>query len=497
MIDAGSSPRGLPRRGALAAETVHPASPERQTGKIRKPMLYTEALDYLYSLANFERVPMPAYSPEVLNLDRTRRLLAALGNPHERYKIIHVAGTKGKGSTCAMFAACLSQLGFKTGLYTSPHLSSLRERLQINGELIAPEVVGILADKVKTAAETVSGITTFEALTVMALVYFAQEAVDWAVVEVGLGGRLDPTNVVLPRASVITSISYDHTHLLGKTLADIAGEKGGIIKDGVPVISQSQAPEAMAVIERIAHERNSPLTVVGRHWRWTAGTVSLVKQSFEIKKVAQVRSKERPFVNDLEGWYEITLLGKHQIENAATVIAAFDVLRDDLQTARPEKTFGPRSVRDGLWQAKWPGRFEVLRADPPIIADGAHNVDSVNKLAQTLVEVFPGRRWTFIFGTLKDKDAEGMIKALNGRSARWILSQVADNPRAIPAEQLLALAQARGAKAVALPNLTDALDAVSGGDDPVCICGSVAFVGEARVKWAQRMGGVLPVVDAV
>ena len=460
-------------------------------------MLYTEALDYLYSLANYERVPMPSYSAETLNLDRVRRLLAALDNPHERYKIIHVAGTKGKGSTCAMLAACLTQFGFKTGLYTSPHLNSLRERMQINGELIAPEVVGVLADKVKAAAEQIEGITTFEALTAMGFLHFAREEVEWAVIEVGLGGRLDPTNVVVPQASVITSISYDHTQLLGKTLAEIAAEKCGIIKDSVPIISQSQPGEVLAVIERIAHERNAPLAVVGRHWRWTAGPMMLEKQSFEIKKVAQVRSKNKPFVNDLEGWYDITLLGKHQIENAATVITTFDALRmrDELQTASGEQALTPLGLHEGLWKAKWPGRFEILRAEPPVIADGAHNIDSVNKLAQTLVEVFPGKRWTFIFGTLKDKDAEGMIKALNGRAARWIMSQVADNPRATPAEQLLALAQARGAKAVALPNLADALDAVINGDDPVCICGSLAFVGEARLKWALRNGSVMPVVD--
>ncbi len=167
----------------------------------------------------------------------------------------------------------------------------------------------------------------------------------------------------------------------------LRAEKCGIIKEGVPVISQSQSGEALAVIERIAHERSAPLMIVGRHWRWNAGPISLVKQSFEIKKVAQVRSKDRPFVNDLEGWYEITLLGKHQIENAATVISTFDVLRDSLQTNA--KDFGPRTMRDGLWLAKWPGRFEILRADPPIILDGAHNLDSANKLGQTLVEVFP------------------------------------------------------------------------------------------------------------
>lgn len=457
-------------------------------------MRYAEALEYLYALANYERVPIGAYAPEFLNLDRVRDLLSRLGNPQERYKTVHVAGTKGKGSTSAMLASCLRQLGLKVGLYTSPHLSSFRERIRINGELIPPETVGSLADKVREAAEGIPNVTTFEATTALGFLHFSREDVDWAVIEVGLGGRLDATNVITPEVSVITSISYDHQHLLGNTLSSIATEKAGIIKPGVPVVSQSQPAAAMAVIEQTAHERNASLTIVGRHWRWTPGPLSQIKQSFEIKKVSLIRSKERPFVNDLEGWYEIPLLGKHQIENAATVIAVIDVIRDALQ-ASGAHDFGARAVRDGLRLTTWPGRFEILRADPPVIADGAHNVDSVNKLAATLAEVFPGRRWVFIFGTLKDKDAEGMIKALNPRATRWIFSQQADSPRAVPAEQLLEIARARNVRAIALPNLTDALDAILASDEAVCITGSVAFVGEARVKWALRTGTELPPVD--
>ncbi|MCS6848731.1 MAG: folylpolyglutamate synthase/dihydrofolate synthase family protein [Anaerolineae bacterium] len=468
----------------------------RRAWRYADAMLYTEALDYLYSLANYERIPIGAYTPETLNLDRMRNVLARLGNPQERYRTIHVAGTKGKGSTCALMASCLKQLGLKVGLYTSPHLSSFRERIQVNGSLIAPEEVGVLAQKVKEAAEEVPGLTTFEAITAMGFLHFSRQDVDWAVIEVGLGGRLDATNVITPQAAVITSISYDHQHILGNTLSEIATEKAGIIKPGVPVISQAQPAAAMAVIERVAQERGAPLTVIGRHWRWTPGPFSLVKQSFEIKKVSLIRSNEKPFVNDLEGWYEIALLGKHQIENAATVIATVDVIRDAL-LATGAHDFGARAVRDGLRLATWPGRFEILRADPPVVADGAHNLDSANKLAATLAEVFPGRRWTFIFGTLRDKDAEGMIKALNPRATRWIFSQQSGSPRAVPAEHLLAIAaQANIVRVVALPDLADALDIAVKSDEPVCIFGSVAFVGEARVKWAQLTGAeTLPACD--
>ncbi len=457
-------------------------------------MLYREALSYLYSLTNYERVPIGASTYETLKVDRMQRLLDALGNPHEKYRIVHVAGTKGKGSTCAMLASCLQRLVPKVGLYTSPHLSSFRERIQVNRELISERDVAELALDVRSVAEQMPGVTTFEAATAMALLHFARQAVDWVVLEVGLGGRLDATNVVLPKASVITSISYDHQHILGNTLQEIAAEKAGIIKFGVPVVSQSQLPEAMAVIEQAARERRAPLTVVGRHWRWSPGTVSLVKQSFEVKKVSQVRTDEHPFVNSLEGWYEIPCLGRHQIENATTAIAVLDVLRDEIVETRGQQ-FGPRLVRDGLWSVQWPGRFEILRADPPLVVDGAHNLDSARKLAATLVEVFGGRRWVFVFGTLRDKDAAGMIAELSPRAAQWILSQPADNPRAFPAADLLDLALARGVRAEVMPNLAEAMRVALQSNLPVCVFGSVAFVGEARLHWAHYTGAPLPPTD--
>jgi dihydrofolate synthase/folylpolyglutamate synthase len=176
------------------------------------------------------------------------------------------------------------------------------------------------------------------------------------------------------------------------------------------------------------------------------------------------------------------------------VVAAIDVLRESL-LASGAVNLGALAVRDGLRLTVWPGRFEVLRADPPVVADGAHNLDSVNKLGATLAELFPGRRWTFIFGTLKDKDAEGMLQALNPRASRWILSQSSDNPRGMPAEALLSLAQAKGIRAVALPRLADAIDGIVASEEPVCIFGSVAFVGEARMKWAMRTGAALPPAD--
>jgi dihydrofolate synthase / folylpolyglutamate synthase len=458
-------------------------------------MLYNDALAFLYGLTNYE-LSQPDNVNAALKLERMVKLLAALGDPHKNYRIIHVAGTKGKGSTCAMLESCLRAMGLRTGLFISPHLSSFRERMRVNGELMPVEVVGILTDKVKAAMEDIPGITTFEAITAMALLHFARENCEWVVLEVGLGGRLDSTNVVTPAASVITSISYDHMQWLGSTLTEIAGEKAGIIKQGVPVISHQQVPEAAAVIERVAHEKGAQLTIVGRHWRWTPGAQSLQKQDFEIKQVSLIRSKDRPFVNDLEGRYEIGLLGKHQIENASTVIATLDALRVPLIESGA-KDFGAKTVRDGLRDAVWAGRFEILRVDPPLIIDGAHNVDSVNKLAITLVEMFPGKRWTFIFGGYRDKAIEGMIKALNPRSNRWIFTRVKDNPRAMSPDELLAVAKSVNARS---PQTTatvgDALAQINDGNEAVCVCGSIALTGEARVQWALQHGQIPPPSDA-
>jgi dihydrofolate synthase/folylpolyglutamate synthase len=446
-------------------------------------MTYQEALAYLYSLTNYERVSLGSatYTPESLNLERMRDLLAALGNPHERYKTIHIAGTKGKGSTAAMLTSCLRQLGLHVGLYTSPHLSTFRERVQVDGALISREDVTALAARIQALAANIPGITTFEAATALGFTYFAQQNVDWAVVEVGLGGRLDATNVINPQLSMITSLSFDHMQWLGNTLTQIAAEKAGIIKLGVPVVCHSQPLEATTVLERIAHERNAPLIMLGRHWRWTPGAASLDKQTFQVKQVARVRSKDQPFVNDLEGWYEIPLLGKHQLDNATAVIAAMDALR----ARNTGLDVSARAIRDGLRLTQWPGRFEILRVIPPLVIDGAHNVDSVNKLAATLAEVFPGRRWVFVFGCYKDKDAEGMLKALGPRSLRWVMTQ-APNSRATPVERLMELAQANHLKAVALPNVSDALDSVISGHDPVCITGSIALTGAIRAAWATR-----------
>lgn len=464
-------------------------------------MQYREALDWLYSLTNYEQRKPVTYSAQTLDLDRMRALLAMLGTPQARFKSIHIAGTKGKGSTAAMLASVLQKNGAKTGLYTSPHLHTFRERIRVDGRMIETGAVEALAGAVRAASETLSargitGITTFEAVTAMGFLHFAHENVEWAAVEVGLGGRLDATNVTTPSVCVITALSYDHMDWLGKTLAEIAAEKGGIIKPGVPVVIHPQLPEASAVLDRIAHERNAPAAWLGRHWRWTtpstaatrgvqtdlpAPTSALALQQFQVQRVAQVRSKDKPFLSDLEGWYEIPLLGKHQLDNATAVVAVMHELRG------LGVVVSARAVHEGLRSVSWAGRFEVLRGEPPLVVDGAHNVDSVNKLAATLAETFPGRRWTFVFGCLADKDAEGMLRALKPRAARWVMTR-SESARALPVERLMALARDLNLRATPANDMAEALRQVDGAPEAVCVTGSLTLVADARVAWTGAEG---------
>ena len=461
-------------------------------------MTYQEALEYLYGLGNSGGTQRTA------SLDRMRALLSAVGSPQNQFKSIHVAGTKGKGSSAAMMESCLRAHNLRTGLYTSPHLHTLRERVQAGGRLISRDDVVRLVDRLRPIIATLDGTTTFEAITALGFLYFAECRVDWAVVEVGIGGRLDSTNVINPRASLITSISYDHTAWLGSTLAQIAGEKAGIIKPGVPVVSHQQASEATRVIEQVAKEHAAPLVMLGRHWRWSTiahlqsrdsslrdpygrGGISragakpmLSGQSFEVKQVAFKRSAATPNPNDLEGVYDLPLLGAHQLENAAGVIAALDALRHD---PRNELRVVAAAVKNGLHNTRWPGRLELLRAEPPLIVDGAHNVDSINKMAAALAELFTGQRWTVIFGCYSDKDAEGMLRSLAPRTTRWIFTQ-SGNERARPIDELLEIADSVKLRNIgSASSVGTALDLIRNTPEATCVCGSIALVAEARAAW--------------
>ncbi len=444
-------------------------------------MNYQAALEYLYSLTDYEKDRSAHYDPDAFDLARVRRVLARLGDPHQCYQTIHVAGTKGKGSVAAMCASALRAAGLRTGLYTSPHLHTFRERIQVDGELIPQDILTALVQECRPVFDTEPEWTTFEAITALAFVHFYRSQSDVAVIEVGLGGRLDATTVIAPQVTVITSLSFDHTDWLGNTLASIAGEKAGIIKPGVPTVCAPQPDEALAVIRQVCIERDSPLTLVGQDWTWQLKDPVPEAQSFDLRHTSGD--------SDLDGSYDIPLLGRHQIHNATAAIAALDILR------REDVPLRPRHIRQGLANVRWPGRFEVLRQEPPLVVDCAHNGDSISRLVEALQEWFPGQRWTFCLGVSRDKDISTMLQTL----APW-----ADRLLATQSRHARAMSPARVAELAAkvLPRVQETGDvfsaltlALSGASGPVCVTGSIFVVANALESWALHMGSASPETD--
>jgi dihydrofolate synthase / folylpolyglutamate synthase len=424
-------------------------------------------------------------------LQRMVRFMADFGDPHRRYPALHIAGTKGKGSVAAMCASALRAGGYRTGFYTSPHLLEFGERIQVDGAYIPREAVAEIVERMRAKVPAHPGITTFELTTALAFLYFAEAQVDVAVLEVGLGGRLDATNIVTPRVAVITSLSYDHVGLLGHTLGEIAGEKAGIIKPGVPVVVAPQQPEAMAALERIAAERGAPLTVVGRHWLFRPTRQSLEGQAFEIWSAAeQAQLNALRALGQVVAWrpetVEIPLLGQHQVENAAVAYATLQVLREQ------GLPLAAGAIRTGLRQVRWPGRFELVSRAPAVVLDGAHNADSAQKLAATVREYFPGRPVTLIFGASSDKDVAGMLGALLAPEVgiRRVLLTQAVHPRAQDPEEVAAFVAASGLTAVIAPTVALAVEEALQGatpDDVILATGSLFIVAEARAA-AEALG---------
>ncbi len=448
---------------------------------------YKDALNYLERFANYEKTRTVAYTPGTFDLARMEALLARVGNPHRQYSIVHVAGTKGKGSVCAMLEAVLRAAGYRTGLYTSPHLHSFCERIQVNGQLIPRQAVVALANEMAAPAEAIAGLTWFEMVTAMGLLYFAQQQVEIAIVEVGLGGRLDATNVVTPLVSVITSLSFDHTAWLGNTLAQIAAEKAGIIKPNVPAVSAPQPPDALRVIEQRCAAMNSPLVVVGRDWRFAPGEISSEGQHFLVIPPGQSRF-DHAALEHVPMF--VRLLGRHQVVNATVALATLAKLE------RLGLDIAPRHMRKGLATVTWPGRLEVLSHEPLVVCDGAHHGDSARQLVAALAEWFPNRHWTFIFGASSDKDFDAMFDALVPFARQIILTR-SHHPRAADPEKLAGLVQARGGRAQIAADVAQALQvALQATDQPgIVATGSLFIAAETRLAWARRAGTPWPESD--
>jgi len=394
---------------------------------------YAEAIQFLYRLQMFGAH---------FGLENTFKLAALAGDPQEKLRFIHVAGTNGKGSTCAMLESIYRAAGLRVGLFTSPHLVSFRERIQVNRQLIPESDVSRLVEEL-SAANAGNETTLFEFATVMALKFFAEQKCELVIWETGLGGRLDATNIVTPLASVITNIAFDHQQWLGDTLEKIAAEKAGIIKPGVPVITAENKPEALAVIEQLAQKNNSPIVRIAE------------PSTFNLQP-------------------STSLIGEHQKRNAAVALATVKVLQQKIRV--PEE-----KIRDGLADVNWPGRLQLIQnsAGQKILLDGAHNVAGAETLRAALERNFSAARPVFIFGTLQDKPWPHICRLLAPLTAKVFTVPVASDRTAAADELADCFRAANPALEIAsLENLAAALIACT--DEPfVVITGSLYLVGEA------------------
>ena len=441
-------------------------------------MNYEAALAYIETFIDYERSPDFSRQARLYNLDRISLLLRQLGNPHDRLQIIHIAGSKGKGSTASLVASVLTQAGYKTGLFTSPHLITPRERCRIDGELISEAEVASYINSIKPAIEAVSAsnfgpVSFFEIYTALAFYYFADKATDFAVIEVGLGGRLDATNVVSPVATVITPIGLEHTAILGETYAEIAREKAEIIKEGCPLALAPQHPEAHTVFEKVANERNAPIVEVKSHEADCQPICRLI-QDDDLVPVAQQFDVE----TDSERYPQLTmpLLGYHQFVNATTAIAAIECLK------QIGYTIPKTSVYAGFKNVQWHGRIQRVRSSPLVVLDGAHSPVSMEALCSTLRECFRYDQVIFIVSLMKDKNLAAIGDIVFKTANSVIATQVSDNPRVMPAEAIQDAWSGICRDVTACPNPGKAIAkalASASPTDLICITGSLYLVGQA------------------
>lgn len=418
------------------------------------------------AVAYIDTFQWQAHAP---GLERIRTLLHALGDPQKELKFVHVAGTNGKGSVCAYLASVLRCAGYRVGLCTSPFLEDFRERIQVDGELIPPETLGELTELARLAAEAMEDHPTeFELITAVAMLYFRRCRCDIVVLEVGLGGALDASNVIdVPEAAVITVMGMDHAAILGPTLGDIAAAKAGIIKPGGAVVSFGGCPEADAVIRERCREQGAQLTEVDFSRLRVVGT-GLDGTDLEFA----------PY-----GALHVPLVGLYQAKNAAVAITTVEVLE------KRGWEISRRALEQGLASVCWPGRLEVVRrAGPVILRDGAHNAHGMAATVESLRALFPGKKLTILMGVMADKDVEDMLKLL-APIAGQVFTVRPESPRAMPAEELAALVNRYGVPAVPCAGVAAGLQAAAeaaGADGAVCALGSLYLVGEVR-RAAERL----------
>ena len=431
-------------------------------------MNYEQAIDYINGYTDYEKIGMP-HDPAFYDLRRVDELLSLLGDPHRKAGSVHITGTNGKGSVAVMLASALTASGYSTGLYTSPHLHSWRERIRVDGEMISEVELAKLVTELRPHVEAVNKratygqLTTFEFLTAMAFAYFGKRGVKFQVLEVGMGGKFDATSVITPLVAIITNIGLDHTDVLGSTIGQITAEKCGIIKPGITVVISPQPPEAAQVIKQTCAERGAKLLAVDKDIKWHSLGSDLDGQRFEVK--------------GRKGKYELSMpiLGEHQLQNAATAVAALEVLIDKGFDIPAPK------IAKGFKQLEWPGRFQVLRRNPPVVVDGAHNIDAARSLKKALKEYFDFERAILVMGASDDKNIKDVIAELSPLFDRVIVTR-SRHPRALAPAPLAAEFARHGIKARIAEDVPSALSqalALAGDNDLVCLAGSLFIVGEA------------------
>ena len=423
---------------------------------------YEEALAWIHGRLRV------GIKPGLMRMDY---MMEQLGHPERHIKAVHIGGTNGKGSTTAMLRSILTEAGFETGTFTSPYIEQFNERISVNGVPVSDEEITILAGKIKAIANEmeemeIGGPSEFEIITAMAFYYFAyMHPVDIVLFEVGLGGRLDSTNIVHPLLSIITTIGMDHLQFLGGTLEDIAREKAGIIKSGVPVLTAVHQPEALAVITETAKEKKAALYQYGRDFlgTWTASTET--GETFDFTSIYGSRPS-----------LETGLAGLHQVQNASTAVMAADYLRMYYSFLIKED-----DMKSGLKKAVWPGRFETLSEDPLIIADGAHNEEGVEALAKTIKQRFPDKHITILFAAMKDKPLDGMIERLKESADNLYLAPF-DFPRAARAEHYNRFQSETIQIVQSYQNMIQSFQQQASEKDVLIITGSLYFISDVKIN---------------
>lgn len=478
------------RRKPASKHTAKHARQSAAVAELAKPLVnpavaaFNRAMKTLSTLADFERLRIVRYNSQNFDLDRMRSLLKKIGNPHEAFRSIHIAGTKGKGSTAAMIAAMLQTNGYKVGLYTSPHLVDIRERMAINGEMISHADFARLVKVIEPFAAKMKPIPTyFDVLTAMAFKYFAEQKVDIAIVETGLGGRLDSTNVIKPEVTAVTSISMDHMAQLGSTISQIATEKGGIFKQGVPAVTVLQTPDAEAALKRAAEKAGVTLDITGK----------TIEFSYRFESSRMLGPHNRIVLTTPSSKFEhlaVPLMGEHQAINCGLALAVVDRLKGRGFAINDQRAM------EGLAKTVVPGRMEMVSQTPRIIVDGAHNAASLDAVMKAIGQHIPYDSMVVIFGCCSDKDVPGMLERITSGADKVIFTRVDNIRSADPNELAARYTELYGKMAQVAPTLEEALSIANRAvtkEDLICITGSFYLVGEAKKYFAAKQAAANPV----